>query len=59
MVVKPLLEKAGDFTEGLARVKVGQKWGYIDKTGKVVIEPIFEKVRDFRNGLSPVKIRPQ
>ena len=26
------------------------KWGFIDKTGKIVINPQFEKVSDFKNG---------
>jgi hypothetical protein len=29
------------FSEGLAQVRVGEKYGYIDKTGKIVIEPQF------------------
>ena len=47
---------AGYFSEGLARIKVEGKWGYIGKTGKMVIEPVFKKAGDFRNGLPPVKI---
>ena len=28
------------------------KWGYIDKTGKVIIEPQFDSARDFSEGLA-------
>lgn len=42
---KPLTEdkydNAADFSEGLAAVKVNNKWGFIDSTGKMVIAPQF------------------
>lgn len=34
-------ENAGDFSEGLAPVSIDKKWGFIDKTGKLVIAPQF------------------
>lgn len=40
-IVSPKFDNAGSFSEGLAAVKVGDKWGFIDKTGKMVIEPQF------------------
>lgn len=36
MVIAPSYEEAGWFSEGLAPVKKGGKWGFINKTGKVV-----------------------
>jgi hypothetical protein len=42
------------FKEGLARVKIKGKWGFIDKTGKLVINPIYEDAQDFRDGLAAV-----
>jgi hypothetical protein len=30
---------ARDFHDGLAAVEIGDKWGYIDRTGKMVIDP--------------------
>lgn len=45
-------EAAGPFSEGLARVRVGEKFGYIDRTGKLVIPVRFEGARDFSNGLA-------
>jgi len=32
------------------------RWGYINKTGKVVIKPQFDKAGDFSEGLAPVSI---
>ena len=54
MVIQPLYDVAARFTNGLAAVamgkystdnpeshfvRVGDKWGYIDKTGKYVWQP--------------------
>jgi hypothetical protein len=43
------------FSEGLARVTVDRKTGYIDRTGKLVIGPIPFGGRDFSNGLAMVE----
>lgn len=40
-IAAPQFDNAGDFSEGLAAVKVKNNWGFIDKTGKLVIEPQF------------------
>lgn len=42
------------FKEGLARIKVKGKWGFIDKNGKVVVNPIYEEALDFKDGLAAV-----
>ena len=34
-------ESYGNFTEGLARVKIDNHWGYIDKSGAEIIKPQF------------------
>lgn len=35
----------------------GNKWGYIDKTGRFVVRPVFQEANDFQeNGLAIVKI---
>jgi hypothetical protein len=45
------------FSEGLAHFRTtDDKYGYIDKTGKVVIAPQYDAVRPFRNGLSAVSV---
>ena len=46
----------GNFSEGLAAVTLGEKWGYIDATGKMVITPQFDDARDFYGGLAAVEI---
>lgn len=44
----------GGFSEGLARVMVGDKFGYVDKTGNLVIKPQFYRAAAFSNGLALV-----
>ncbi|MEW6447220.1 MAG: WG repeat-containing protein [Bacillota bacterium] len=50
----------GDFSEGLAPVKVGcgsgNLWGYIDKNGNMVIGPRFESAGGFHSGLAEVGV---
>lgn len=42
---------------GLVAVKSGDKWGYIDKTGKYVINPQFDSASPFSdNGLARVEV---
>lgn len=47
---KPFLE------DTLAAVKVGEKWGFIDKFGKMVIDAKFEEADSFTNGFAPVRV---
>lgn len=44
-----------DFSEGLAPVRIGQKWGYIDKAGQVTIEAKFDNANPFADGLALVR----
>lgn len=46
------------FSEGFAPVQFQEKgkWGFIDKTGKIVIEPKFDEVTGFRQGTAMVTI---
>lgn len=46
----------GDFSEGLAAVAVNGKWGFIDKTGKLVIAPQFQRTYFFSEGLARVTV---
>jgi hypothetical protein len=43
--------------EGLACVKNGGKYGYIDKNGNWMIQPQFESARVFSEGLAAVRIQ--
>lgn len=52
-------EKAGSFSEGLAKVGVWKgywEYGYIDKTGKLIIELKYNKASDFHDGAAVVGI---
>jgi hypothetical protein len=42
MAIAPQFDDAGDFCEGLAVVKAGDKYGYIDKPGTYVVSPQFD-----------------
>ena len=57
-VIPMRYEWAWDFSEGLAAVWDGTKWGFIDKTGEYVIAPQFDGVwrNGFRHGLAAVNI---
>jgi len=44
-----------DFHEGLARVKVAGKWGYINKKGTMVVKPQFIYAEPFSHGLAKIK----
>ena len=50
----PSVCEAGDFSEGLAAVKIEQKWGYINRQGKIAIKPQFMGAQDFSEGLAAV-----
>jgi hypothetical protein len=43
------------FSEGLARVSMGDKFGFINKNGEVVIEFRYDDAKNFANGLAAVK----
>ena len=46
---------SGNFSEGLTFVRRNGKYGYIDKTGKIVIKPQFEWPSDFSEGFAYIK----
>lgn len=46
--------KVYDYCGGLARVKLNDKWNFIDKSGKEVIECKYKFVLDFHEGLAQV-----
>lgn len=48
---------SGSFSEGFAHVQVGQKWGFIDKMGRIAISPLFDSAYDFSEGLARVYFR--
>jgi hypothetical protein len=42
--------------QGLARVQLDGKWGYVNKQGKLVIEPQYDMAEDLRAGLMHVRM---
>lgn len=59
MVIKPQFEEAVYFSEGLARVTIDGKWGYIDRAGNIVIQPEYRGQTGrgfFVDGLAAVRI---
>ena len=60
---KPLFpvayEKADDFEEGFAEVKLNGKWGFINTKGEIVIKPQFYETHPFSGGLSRVANGPR
>lgn len=59
-LVAPQYLDAGDFSEGLANIRIddsgGPRWGFIDRTGKAVIAPRFTAVLPFSEGLAAVRV---
>ncbi len=56
LVVKPQYSEVKNFSQGLAAVKLDDKWGYIDKTGKQLVLPQYSEVKNFSQGLAAVKL---
>lgn len=50
----PDWEAADNFSEGRAKVKVGNAYGYIDTTGSLVIQAVYSRGFNFENGLCVV-----
>ncbi len=53
-LVEPQFESAGIFSEGMAAVKVGGKYGFINTTGEMIIEPRFDEAGNFSEGSAVV-----
>jgi len=43
-----------NFSEGLAVIQTGGKYGYMDREGKIVVEPQFEYAQPFSDGVATV-----
>jgi len=54
LVIAPKFDEAGYFQKGLAKIKIGDKYGYIDKTGKVVVPFKSEEADSIK--LRPAKV---
>jgi hypothetical protein len=51
-VIPAQFDSAEDFSEGLARVLVDGKYGFINRTGTVVVPPQFKNAGDFSSGVT-------
>ncbi|KAB8333519.1 protein kinase, partial [Scytonema tolypothrichoides VB-61278] len=50
--IEPRFDGVFNFSDGLAKVKIDGKWGYIDKNGTEVIRPQFDEADNFSEGLA-------
>lgn len=55
-LIPAMFERAFNFSEGLAAVRIDGAFGYIDLQGEIVIEPQFDLVGDFYEGLAEVLV---
>ena len=53
VIITPKFAEAGLFSEGLASVKMGNKYGYINQLGQVEIPAKYTVARPFRKGYVP------
>jgi hypothetical protein len=49
-----LFDGAGVFSEGLAPVRIGQSWGYIAESGRLLVPLRFDLAGPFSHGMAPV-----
>ncbi|MCC5627771.1 WG repeat-containing protein [Nostoc sphaeroides CHAB 2801] len=54
--MKPQFEEAKFFSQGLAAVRIGGKFGYINIKGVFIIQPQFDEAECFYGGLASVEI---
>jgi len=55
-VIPATFDRAMNFKEGVAAVKQGELWGYINLKGEWILKPQYQKARNFSEGLGLVKI---
>ncbi|MBK9448141.1 MAG: WG repeat-containing protein [Bacteroidetes bacterium] len=53
--IQPRFAEVGQFSEGLVKIREGQKWGYANLQGEVVIPPQYGAVGDFHEGRARVR----
>ncbi len=53
--IKERINNGGEFSEGLASVRIGKKWGFIDTLGRLSIPAQFDEVKEFHNGFAAAR----
>lgn len=59
IIIQPRFKQVGDFSEGLAPVRIFSKWGYIDRRGELAIKPQYDRAYSFSEGLALVQQRSE
>ncbi|CAH1202551.1 hypothetical protein PAECIP111893_01829 [Paenibacillus plantiphilus] len=59
IVIEPVYDSIGFFSEGLCTFERNGKTGYINKTGDVVIPPLFDYASKFHEGTAYVVVKEQ
>jgi hypothetical protein len=57
--IRSQFDSATSFSEGMAAVKLDNRWGYVNSAGKIVINPQFDAVTSFFGGLAVVSVSGQ
>ncbi len=53
--IQPRFAEVGHFSEGLVKIREGQKWGFANLKGEIVIAPQYATVGDFHEGRARVR----
>ncbi len=56
--IPPQFDAAWKFSEGLAKVKIGDRFAYINPEGKIVLRAPFALTGDFHEGLAFAMVKP-
>lgn len=57
VVIEPKFDYIGIFNEDIARVNIGNSWGFINKNGEIIIETKFQLVKDFHEGFAAFMVK--
>ena len=55
-IIPAIYDNVGSLCEGLVAVKLNDKWGFVDKTGKEVIPLKYDYVDSFSEGMAKVEL---
>ena len=45
--IRPIFDEVGEFVGNIAPVKIGKRWGLIDRKGQMIVEPKFDEIGQF------------